>query len=369
MLDIRDNLRDDERRKREEARLNAMQAEIDELRSLLRESASRHGKVEEAQSALSEQLVTVDERITTVQQEARGQSDLREVEITRVRGEFEERTQRLAADLAPIPNLQAQITDLSTHIRARFQELGEDRHRFGELQAQIDQLPPQVERSAEIARAVREELVGIRAEIDTVRNDWRKTGDAIGLVEQDLRRRAGELVTRLDETNGRLEALKEELPPFDLRIERLRTELQAVTPQFAQLASADTDIREELESLTALSFDNHMKSVTKAEEARLANEERLRLVERLNDTRFASTMARFGELESADQALGHRLTLLAVRLDELRDEDEATRLEVRRLTELRLRVQLEQAQHELQVFNQRFAELEGNLSSGEDEDE
>lgn len=358
MLDIRDNLRDDERRKREEARLNAMQAQIDELRLLLRESSSRHGKVEEAHSALGDEIAGLSERIDGVRTEARGYNSLREVEMTRVRTEIEEIDQHFSASIQPIPNLQSQITDLGNHIRTRFQELGEDRHRFGELQAQIDRLPPLVERSSEIARAVREELTGVRAEIDEVRADWRKTGDSVGMVEQDLRRRAGDLGARLDETNERIDALKEELPPLDLQIDRVRGELHGALPKFDQFAAVDGELREEVERISALTFDHHTKAMAKADETRAAIEERLRLVERLNDTRFASTMARFTELEEADRGIGHRLTLLAVRLDELRDEDSATRLEVRRLEELRLRVRIEQAQQESQIFTARLAELQ-----------
>ena len=83
--------------------------------------------------------------------------------MTRLRAEIEEVDQHFSKAAAPIPNLQAQLTDLGSHVRARFQELGEDRHRFDELQAQIDRFPPLVERSADVARGVREELVGVRA--------------------------------------------------------------------------------------------------------------------------------------------------------------------------------------------------------------
>lgn len=366
MLDIRDNLRDDERRKREEARLGALQEQIDELRLLLREGSSRHGQVEEAQAVLGEQIAGLGERIEGARNESRGYNDLRVVEMTRLRAEIEEVDQHFSAAVAPVPNLQSQITDLGNHIRVRFQELGEDRHRFGELQAQIDRLLPLVERSAEIARIVREELVAIRAEIDAVRADWRKTGDSVGMVEQDLRRRSGDLGARLDETNGRIDALKDELPPLDVQIDRVRSELHAVLPKFDQLVAVDTDLREEIERITALTFDHHAKTIAKADEARIASEERLRLVERLNDTRFASTMARFGELEEADRSIGHRITMLVVRLDELRDEDSATRLEVRRLEELRLRVRIEQAQQESQIFTERLAQLQEEI---DDDDE
>ncbi len=367
MLDIRDNLRDDERRQREEARLNALQEQIDELRLLLREGHSRHGKVEEAQSALGEQIEGVGARIEGVRNEARGYNELRLVEMTRIRAEIEEVDQHFSKVVAPLPNLQAQITDLGSNIRARFQELGEERHRFSELQAQIDRLPPLVERSADVARGVREELVGIRAEIDEVRADWRKTGDAVGMVEQDLRRRSGDLGTRVDETNGRIDALKDELPPLDVQIDSVRAELHAALPKFDQMTKSNSELRQEIDRVAAISFDHHTKAIAKADESRVASEERLRLVERLNDTRFTSTLARFGELEETDRSIGHRITLLVVRLDELRDEDSATRVEVRRLEELRLRVRIEQAQQEVQVFTEYLAQLQEEIPDEDDE--
>jgi len=367
VLDIRDNLRDDERRQREEARLNALQEQIDELRLLLREGHSRHGKVEEAQAALGEQIEGVGARIEGVRNEARGYNELRLVEMTRIRAEIEEVDQHFSKVVAPLPNLQSQITDLGSNIRARFQELGEERHRFSELQAQIDRLPPLVERSADVSRGVREELVGIRAEIDEVRADWRKTGDAVGMVEQDLRRRSGDLGTRVDETNGRIDALKDELPPLDVQIDSVRAELHAALPKFDQMTKSNSELRQEIDRVAAISFDHHTKAIAKADESRVASEERLRLVERLNDTRFTSTLARFGELEETDRSIGHRITLLVVRLDELRDEDSATRVEVRRLEELRLRIRIEQAQQEVQVFTEYLAQLQEEIPDEDDE--
>ena len=367
MLDIRDNLRDDERRQREEARLNSLQEQIDELRLLLREGNSRHGKVEEAQAALGEQVEGVGARIEGIRTEARSQNELRLVEMTRIRDEIEEVDQHFSKAITPFSTLQAQLTDLGSYVRTRFQELGEDRHRFDELQAQIERFPPLVERSADVARGVREELVGVRAEIDEVRADWRKTGDAVGIVEQELRRRSGDLGTRLDETNGRIDLLKDELPPLHVQIDRSRAELQAALPKFDQMTTSNNELRQEIDRVAAISFDHHTKAIAKADESRVANEERLRLVERLNDTRFTSTLARFGELEEADRSIGHRITLLAVRLDELRDEDSATRLEVRRLEELRLRVRIEQAQQEVQVFTQYLAQLQEEIPDEDDE--
>ena len=368
MLDIRDNLRDDERRRRDEARLSAMQEQIDELRLLLRESGSRYTKVEETQGDIEEALTGLVARIEGVRGEARAAVDARFVEFTRLRGEVEEISQRYTAAIQPIPNLQSQIIEQGNQARTKFQELGEERQRLGELQVQVDRLPPQVERSVEIARGVRDELATVRAEIDAVRADWRKTHDAVGMVEQDNRRRIGELVTKLEDTNKRIDALKEELPPLEVQIGRVRAELTAALPRFETLEAANGELREELDRVAILGVECHVKATERTDEARAALEERLRLVERLNDTRFGSTMARFGDLEEADRAIGHRITLLAVRLEELRDQDAAIRVEVRRLEELRLRVRMEQTQHETQVITERLAQLQAGAMD-EDDDE
>src|SRR5262249_12787862 len=116
------------------------------------------------------------------------------------------------------------------------------------------------------------------------------------------------------------------------------------------------------------SMDRHTQTTTQIDQARAAVEERLRLVERLNDTRFSSTLARFNEMEEADRAIGHRITLLAVRLDELRDQDAAIRVEVRRLEELRLRVRIEQAQQEAQIVTERLAQLQTELADDEEDE-
>jgi chromosome segregation ATPase len=369
VVDIRANLREDERRRRDEALLGRLQEQVEELRLLLRESAARHATVDEAQRKLAETVEGFAAQLEGVRAEARGLNEARIVEITRLRGEAEEIDRRFQAAVGPIPHLQSQLGELAAQTRARFQELGQDRHRFGELQAQIDRLPSQIERTAEIARATRDEAAGLRAEIDAIRKDWQKVGDAVGMVEQDARRRIGELTTRLAETNERIDHLKEELPPLDAQIARVRGELHQALPRLDELAKADLELQEGIDRGAALDFDRHVQAIKKADEVREAIEERVRLVERLNDTRFSSTMARFDELEEADRALGHRITLLAVRLDELRDQDAAIRLEMRRLEEMRIRVRLEQAQQEAMAFSERLAQIQAELLADDDEDE
>ena len=334
MVDIR-YLPEDERRQRDEARLKSLESQVEQLRHLLNEGAGRQATTD----------------------------------VGRLRAEVEELDQRLSSAVVLIPHVQAQISELGTQMHARFEELGQDRHRFGELQAQIDRLSPQVERSAEIARNARDEVATLRTEIDTIRKDWQKVGDSVGMVEQDVRRRVGDMATRVQEADERLDRLKGQLPPLEAEIVRVRQELHQALPKFDQFAKADVDLQESVDRVAAIDFDRHTQTAKKVEEVREVLEERVKLVERLNDTRFGSTMARFRELEEADRSIGHRITLLAVRLDELRDQDATIRLEMRRLEEMRLRVRLEQAQQEAATFTERLAQMQAELNEYDDDEE
>ena len=51
-LDIRDNLREDERRQRDEARLGAIEAQLEVLRNLLRVQGSRQARADEVDKGL-----------------------------------------------------------------------------------------------------------------------------------------------------------------------------------------------------------------------------------------------------------------------------------------------------------------------------
>jgi hypothetical protein len=127
-------------------------------------------------------------------------------------------------------------------------------------------------------------------------------------------------------------------------------------------------MQESIDRVASLDFDRHSQAIKRTDEVRETLEERIRIVERLNDTRFGSTMARFHELEDTDRAIGHRITLLAVRLDELRDQDSAIRLEMRRLEEMRIRVRLEQAQAEAHAFGERLAQIQSEFAGDEDDE-
>lgn len=368
-FDIRDNLREDERRRRDEARLGEIEAQLEELRRALLEQGSRQARAEEWHKSLEAAVERLSGRLDAQRAEVAQFNDARQLDINRLRQATEELGVALEQGIRPIPDLRAQMADTMSQVRAKLQEVAQDRPRFDELQHQIDRLPPQIDRATQIAGGVREELTGVREELVALRADLQRAGDATGLVEQDARRRIGEVREAVDAIHARIDAVRDELTPLDVQIDRVRHELHEILPRFDELAAADTALHEEVERVGVADFERHSQAIGRIEEVRAALEGEVRTVERLNDTRFTSTMARFNDHDEADRHLGHQLALLAVRLDELRAADAAVRAEMHQLEELRLRLRLEQAQQETKAVADHLAVLKAAAAGGDDEDD
>lgn len=356
-LDIRDNLRDDERRRRDEARLRALEIQVDELRHTFLEQSSKQTRGEERYKNYDVALAQLASQLDTQRADFNQANDARQLDTARLRQAIEELSVKLEAGTQPIPGLQAQVLDVANQLRTKLQEVLQDRHRFDDLQDQLNQLPPLIDRGTEIAYAVRAEIAATRDDVEAVRGEMRRATDATKIVEQEVRRRFGEAKEAIDAVNVRVDALRDELPPLDVQIDRVRHELQQALPRFDELAAVDAELREEVERLAAVDFERHGQTLARADEVRETLDARIQAVERLSDTRFASTMARFTDLEEADRSIAHRLTLLAIRLEELRDADATVRAEMRRLEEFRLQVHLDQAQQAVTLVKDYLARL------------
>lgn len=368
-FDIRDNLREDERRRRDEARLGEIEARLEELSRALLEQGSRQTRAEEWHKSLEAAVERLGGRLDAQRAEVAQFNDARQLDVNRLRQATEELGVALEQGVRPIPDLRAQMADTMSQVRAKLQEVAQDRPRFDELQQQLDRLPPRIDRATQIAGGAREDLAGVREELVALRADLQRAADATGLVEQDARRRIGEVREAVDAVHARIDAVRDELPPLDVQIDRVRHELHEFLPRFDELAAADTALHEEVERVGVADFERHSQAIGRIEEVRAAHEAELRTVERLNDTRFTATMARFNDLDEADRHLGHQLALLAVRLDELRAADAALRAEMHQLEELRLRVRLEQAQQETQAVTEHLTALKAGAAGDDDDDD
>lgn len=346
-LDIRDNLRDDERRRRDEHRLRELEAAFEHLRHSFLDNASKQERIEELYRNYDVALAQMAARVDAQQYALAQANDARQLDIERLRQEVGELTVRSEAGIAPLPELQAQLADLLAHDRARTQELERYSLRHDTLTERVDQLPPRIDRAVEGARMVRDELETVRGLLESRGTEIQRAIDAVQVLEQESRRRFSDTAESVLAVNARIDVLKDEIPVLSVQLDRVRHELRQLIPRFEALEARDVETREAMDRAVAAGIDHHRQALAHVDGVRDAVEARVQGVERLNDTRFSATMSRFGTLEESDRSLAHRLALLMVRADELRDADRQIRMEVHKLEEVRLRVRYEQAQREI----------------------
>src|SRR5690606_20420534 len=110
--------REDERR-REEARTAALQSQVDELRQLLRELASRQQRQEELfkhqQSLVAQTALAIEQ----VQKEAEQSSQARALDENRTRQKIEDLETRIDDGIRPIRSLQAHVTEILEESRKK----------------------------------------------------------------------------------------------------------------------------------------------------------------------------------------------------------------------------------------------------------
>lgn len=356
-LDIRDNLRDDERRRRDEHRLRELEAAFEHLRHSFLDNASKQERIEELYKNYDVALAQLAARFDAQQHALAQANDARQLDIERLRQEVAELTVRSEAGIAPLPELQAQLADLLAHDRARTQEIERYGLRHDALAERVDQLPPRIDRAVEGARTVRDDVDSVRGLVEDRATDIRRAIDAVQVLEQESRRRFSDTAESIQAVNARMDVLKDELPILSVQLDRVRHELRQVIPRFEALEAGDVETREAVDRAVAAGIDHHRQALARMDELRDAGEARVQGVERLNDTRFSATMSRFGTLEESDRSLAHRLALLMVRADELRDADRQIRMEVHKLEEVRLRVRFEQAQREIASMSEFLKKL------------
>jgi chromosome segregation ATPase len=358
--DLRDAIRDDERRRRDEVRVSTLQSQLDEMRSLVRELVHRQGRAEEQfkhyEAGLAELRAALDQHRHEVAQSAQ----VRQLEDTRIREQLTELDARIDEMNRPIRALQSHVAEAIEAIRRVRDDDQEVVRRYEELKALIEGVASLAERNNDAIRAVRDSIEGVRTDHSQAARDIVQLDDAIRIVEQDSRRRDAELEQRDDTIESRL---VEVIPIFDqhqAQIDDLRDSVKHVDPTLEGLRRADESLREEVTRIYEQTRERDDLQGERIDEVRVQLDTGLRDVrqtisdvhERLND-RVDAQVDRLREH-------GYQQSMIGMRLDELEDADLRIRREVWHLHEMRTRQRLDQIQQELEhvVQDRREADLE-----------
>ncbi|MGH2616969.1 MAG: hypothetical protein ACRDJC_17180, partial [Thermomicrobiales bacterium] len=357
-------MRQDDERRRDEARFATLQNQIDELRQAMREVLSRQGREEELfkhyESATAQNRMAIEQ----LRQESQQSAQARALDENRTRqqvGDFDARLEDVAR---PIRSLQAHVTELIEAARQKADDTAQYRQRDDELQTQIEHLSAHVDRTGVLIHQVRDSIDAAREETDELRRDIVRAEDSIKIVDQEARRRVTEVAQEGETTTARIDELRSDLGHlFDL-IDDTRRSIVHIDPSLEELREVDAAIRQELGRMHTQGGERHELLQERVEDMRGDIDARFADVRQALEQRHERLAERIDDLNEAHRELGFRISQLSGQLDELRLIDAGVRRDLWLLNEQRVRLRLDQAQQELDLIAAQRRDAEAESGAG-----
>jgi chromosome segregation ATPase len=357
-------LRQDDERRRDEARFSALQNQVDELRQAMREVLSRQGREEELlkhyESASAQNRIAIEQ----LRQESQQSAQARALDENRTRQQVGDLETRIEDVARPIRSLQAHVMELVEAARQKVEDTSQYRQRDDELQTQIEHLSAHVDRTGVLIHQVRDSIDAAREETDGLRRDIVRAEDSIKIVDQDARRRVAEVAQSGETIAARIDELRSDLGHlFDL-IDDTRRSIVHIDPSLEELREADAGIRQELGRVQAQGAERHELVTERVEDMRGDIDARFADVRQALEQRHERLAERIDDLNEAHRDLGFRISQLSGQLDELRLVDAGVRRDLWLLNEQRVRLRLDQAQQELDMIAAQRRDAEAESGAG-----
>ncbi|MDQ3227405.1 MAG: hypothetical protein M3Q50_12330 [Chloroflexota bacterium] len=357
-------MRQDDERRRDEARLVTLQNQVDELRQAMREVLSRQGREDELlkhyESATAQNRIAIDQ----LRQDSQQSAQARALDENRTRQQVGDLDARLEDIARPIRSLQAHVTEMVEAARLKSDDTAQYHQRADELQTQIEHLSAHVDRTGVLIHQVRDAMDASREETDGLRRDIVRAEDSIKIVDQDARRRMAEATQDGVTVGARIDELRSDLGHlFDL-VDDTRRAIVHVDPSFEELREADVVIRQELGRAQTQGGERHDLLLERVEDMRGDIDARLADVRMALEQRHDRLNERIDEFNEAHRELGFRFSQLSGQVDELRLMNAGARRDIWLLNEQRVRLRLEQAQQELETIAAQRRDSEAESGAG-----
>ena len=360
--DLRDVARDDERRKRDEAKIQTLQAQIDELRNMSREASSRQLRLEDqlkaSEANIAQYRIILEQHRHEVSQAAQA----RQLEEARVRQQMSDLSTRIDDSTRPIRSIQAHVSELLETVRRQRDDVSHDTKRYDDLRSLIDHLGAHSERQVAVSQALRDSIENVRVEVERQQRDLLRIDDATKIVDQDARRRLTEVIQQIDNLNAHVNTELAGVSALAARVDDVEQSLAGVWPNFDTLRESQEKFASEIDRFHTQSVERDDLVAERIEEVRQQAEAQVNNLDAATSQRFERLSSRSEQLDEVDRDLAYRLSLIEMQLEELTRVDQRVRREMWYLNEQRARLQLEQAQQELeQVIDARRQAEQRNM--------
>ncbi|HEX3303975.1 MAG TPA: hypothetical protein VHR64_13900 [Thermomicrobiales bacterium] len=361
--------RQEDDRRRDEARLVTLQTQVDEVRQALRELASRQVRLEDHLKQTDGQAAQNRIQLEQFRQENQQSAQARAIDENRTRQQMADLEQHLDDAVRPVRSMQAHVAELLDTNRKKTDDSGQVTRRIDEVRNLVENLQALGDRNAVVTHQLRDSIDAIRSELEQVRRDIIRNEDAVKVVDQEARRRIAEVAQVTEGFGSRMDEIRSDLAhSFDL-IEEVKRSIVHIDPTLEELREADATTRVEVNRLQAQSVERHEMLVERIDDSRANSETHLLELRTSMDQRFERVSERIERLTEELRQVEFKASTVALSIDELKQTDAGLRREVWSLHEQRLRARLEQVQQELEQVtgNRRVMEAEARVTPDQDQ--
>lgn len=356
--------RQDDDRRRDEARVAALQSQIDELRAALRELTSRQSRGEEiakhTEGVAAQTRLAVDQ----LRQEAQQTAQARALDENRTRQIITELDARLDDQTRPVRTLQAHVSQLIDASRQKVDDTSHYEQRFDELVTMIEHLSALGDRSSAVSHGLRDDIEGVRTELEGLRRDIIRAEDAIKITDQEARRRTAEVKEIAESYSARIDELRADLAHLYDSLEDTRRGLVHVDPSLEELRAGEITLQQEFARLQSQYTERHDLVLDMHDDARQETDARFEEIRGAIEQRAERLNERLEEASELQRELSYKISDFNTQIEELRQADAAIHRDVWYLHEQRVRVRLEQIQEELDMAAAQRRDAEAENQTG-----
>lgn len=357
-------MRQDDDRRRDDARAATLQSQVDELRQALRELASRQTRDTEHMKQQDTTIAQLRLTIEQTRQESQQSAQARALDENRTRQEVGDLESRIEDATRPVRSLQAHVSELLEASRRKVDDSQQTLKRFEEIETVIEHLSAVGDRTSAISHSLRESIETIRGEVDGVHRDIIRAEDAVKIVDQEARRRATDVIGITDGYSTRIDELRADLAHLYDSLEDIRRGLVHVDPTLDELRAGELQLRQDINRLQAQSTERHDLLIDAQDDHRQETDARFEHMRSAIEERIDRLNERLEESGEGNRELTYKISDLNSALEELRQVDASLHRDIWFLHEQRVRVRLEQVQEELDTVTSQRRDAETDAQVG-----
>jgi chromosome segregation ATPase len=322
MPDIITNVRDDERRKRDEAQMFSVQQQLDELRRQLREGQARQQWLEDALKQSESRAAQLQLSVDKQSQEIIQSLQVRQIEDQRLRKQIAEIESRVDEPLKPMKEVRAQIADLIERFRnsqgqaaVSLQQMETTQQQLREMAAQVGMLNEQQRQQTDAQRELGSAIIDNRQEVVRVTEAQR-------IEEQRLRRQDIELQQGIEAVRNEFGSLVSRVSQVEETRKRFVEEVDALASSLTTVHAEYNKLEDLIERINRDNGERYLAQQERIETVRVQLEADASDIRQVGDQRAERLFARLQQLEDRIRTQEGDAALIPAQIEALKQRDE-----------------------------------------------